>query len=980
MKQLLIAISLVALAAPRGYAEGSDQVGATQALRSGATLYVNIFAPGTESIGWEGVGQVEVSDPSGNLLTTLSSGDTIQTTSLDSGAYKVRVLQGQVSGVRWDVKVLDQTDSLGRLHSYDWPFNAGAFSPDKSTYTSFYALVPSGGDNTGVIELKVDGLAGYVYNINANASGVDGPDAGRSTAMYGHTVTPSYPIYLNIPTQATLTTSTPEVYNLDYVGGVSEDVNGDPMVPCAEVAPGQSYGVFQFNTNVSGTYHLQCDLDGDGTFELTSGDDYLAIGTAVAGLNSVWWDGQHNGEPVAPGSYDCRVRLNVGEFHYVGADIETSYQGMRMYSVGPNEVRTPLTMYWNDSAIQGDAIAMPNGEQGLVSPGDAGMFSGDYGDAATANVNARSWGNFNSGGKGNRNYLDTYVWLESSISTPLSLTAVDPTLDADGDGLSDFEERCYYGTDPADPDTDGDGTPDGDQYSEGTSSGGVGGLESNGRMSSQLARRAILRSRYSPAIMMAMAQSPLADMIGLVSLDGLAEVETSPADLVGLTNAADVFARDFIADDGIAVGTIFVTRTDGEVYEHSKALCDRAGGAALLNVASVGRVGMLTATYQQRANRTLEHASTFKLYQQTDGTWRLNNHWLRHDYPQPEVGQSVLNVQVWARESALLEHLVDHVARQFGTKTSVDDNSVLDETTVDTWVAATPMRVAPERPVAIVTDGATLGEVATLNVTRLMGGPNQPLSVRITALTETGETRVSERLSIDASAPVELAVGMVKDMTIDLYAGETRVDQVWLSDGAWAPFDDALFGGTSVVENFGAPCEPAALIGGEGRLPLSGCATTTAVKVDRYVGLARHLPQGLPLGEHKSVELTYSSLSAVEVCFEDPLTMARACDRLAPVGDGTPRTVLLSLAHAKEAMERARLVTVTQSELGTLTVHRLVFTAQEPVVVATQHPTVTVASPVMGSGCASSPAIPTLPAILGAWLLLYLNRRRSALV
>ena len=50
--------------------------------------------------------------------------------------------------------------------------------------------------------------------------------------------------------------------------------------------------------------------------------------------------------------------------------------------------------------------------------------------------------------------------LPCAQKDPLAPRFVDP--DADGDGLSDFQETHKYGTDPARADSDGDGTPDGD--------------------------------------------------------------------------------------------------------------------------------------------------------------------------------------------------------------------------------------------------------------------------------------------------------------------------------------------------------------------------------------------------------------------------------------------------------------------------------------------------------------------------------------
>ena len=59
-------------------------------------------------------------------------------------------------------------------------------------------------------------------------------------------------------------------------------------------------------------------------------------------------------------------------------------------------------------------------------------------------------------------------YLENNLSTTASnSTTVDETqlnsLDSDGDTLTDYEETKYYGTDPFNQDTDGDGLGDGNE-------------------------------------------------------------------------------------------------------------------------------------------------------------------------------------------------------------------------------------------------------------------------------------------------------------------------------------------------------------------------------------------------------------------------------------------------------------------------------------------------------------------------------------
>ncbi|MCF7860138.1 thrombospondin type 3 repeat-containing protein [Patescibacteria group bacterium] len=50
-------------------------------------------------------------------------------------------------------------------------------------------------------------------------------------------------------------------------------------------------------------------------------------------------------------------------------------------------------------------------------------------------------------------------------------------IDSDFDGLSDYEEVRVYGTNPLNPDTDGDGYTDGDEVKNGYNPNGEGILQ-----------------------------------------------------------------------------------------------------------------------------------------------------------------------------------------------------------------------------------------------------------------------------------------------------------------------------------------------------------------------------------------------------------------------------------------------------------------------------------------------------------------------
>ncbi|MBL4636927.1 MAG: hypothetical protein JKY56_23950, partial [Kofleriaceae bacterium] len=568
--------------------------------------------------------------------------------------------------------------------------------------------------------------------------------------------------------------------------------------------------------------------------------------------------------------------------------------------------------------------------------------SGDYSSAAVANTNARSWGNFTSSGKGNQNYLDTYTWLDSAESALITFQAVDVAIDSDGDGLGDFEESCYYGTDPANPDTDGDGVNDGEQYGSGSSSGTVGGLESNGRLSEQLAKRAIARTRYTPDNRWYEKSSQLsaaAENTSLRRFERILQsipmpeyqvVQSTPGDLVQLTNATDVFATDYLDQNGNIVGSVLVVETKGETYEHSKALCDRAGGATLVSAGAVGNHSLVSANFRHAEKQTLDQALEFKLYEEDDSRMSLESRWLRQHYSLPNQNQSVLNVQVWGRSHGLAQTVANAAVKALQDADALHQpvNQVLDESTVDTWVA--PTELISGAPTIVITEAELLGSNLDVVVERFSGQGSLPVRLLVHRLAPNGTMLEPQVIAVDTVAGptrMRLDVGLVRDITIDVLDGDSVVDQLWLADGAWAPFDDSLWGGGTIVDEFNTTCSSHSvndlMRDRSTTLELSGCAEVDSSSVDRFVGVARHVSRGVDLESFNSILFWYRSDERVEACAEDTELGLRYCSELEASPQG--QFADLTLLELKWNDGRVHLVTFTREQAGVLEVSGLAF-------------------------------------------------------
>lgn len=309
----------------------------------------------------------------------------------------------------------------GRLHSKRWGFDAGAYVQAAGTNAQFYVNAPGAVPGSSYIwQMDLQGLAGYVYDVVANDTGLDPPYSRSSRSRWitpEPKNTPLYDIYLT-PPPATDPAVRPQVA-FTGTGG-----NGITMVG--------SGGRFRFRSNLNGSYQIVIDANRDGVFDGATGSaDAILAGRAVPGANDAVWDGRTAGQVVVPaGSYAAKLFLRVGEFHFVAYDDENNYPGLSIRRIGADTlVGSPTLLYWDDRQVP-----VPDGSR--RAGGGAPSLLNTLPAGVMSDVQRHAWGNtwvYNS--FGNEAYVDTWV-IGDEDTRAITLEVQAPQADLDGDGIA----------------------------------------------------------------------------------------------------------------------------------------------------------------------------------------------------------------------------------------------------------------------------------------------------------------------------------------------------------------------------------------------------------------------------------------------------------------------------------------------------------------------------------------------------------------
>ena len=313
------------------------------------------------------------------------------------------------------------------------------------------------------------------------------------------------------------------------------------------------------------------------------------------------------------------------------------------------------------------------------------------------------------------------------------------------------------------------------------SSGNEGGLESNGSLASLIAKRNFKRKKEGNPLKHIENQQEFiksnlekkqfgTSLMDYLPESGMYRTETasvsSPDDLIGLTNADEVFSVDYYLNS-TRVSAVLATSTTDKIYDHSKVICDRLNSASLEDVRTVlVRGHQIISSKIKQAEGQVEYTLSFSIKLGSVAN-ELFSFWNIDQYP---VGD-YQNFQIWGSSFSQVFSIA---------------NYILDKHTEKNGLISTVVKnVIPN---VFVKSGEYLNGFINLNII------NKTNETSIDFSGSFAETEVSDRTFINNSYALSgqyndtlsIETGIIFDIGFSLQKNSSaQKDALYLADGPW---------------------------------------------------------------------------------------------------------------------------------------------------------------------------------------------------
>ena len=266
-----------------------------------------------------------------------------------------------------------------------------------------------------------------------------------------------------------------------------------------------------------------------------------------------------------------------------------------------------------------------------------------------------------------------------------------------------------------------------------------------------------------------------------ITLSGYKAYKVSPTDLVNLTNAQEVIAIDYTRNNAPSA-VAFATRTKGEVYNHTKQICDRLRGAEIIELknTTIGGINFIRYMLRQE-NGNIEYAVGFSAGTTTGrNTVYVQSNWMTKDFVSDET---MYNFQLWAANPGLLENMVEDVLTKLRKDQPITQNAT--NAALPKVYVRNGKRVAGKLVLNIVNN--TNASAGYWDITEKKNEVAAPVN-----------TRINFTLVPNQSNTITIPVNDAYEAGIKLMVNGVEEDLLYMADGPWG----LLYGNNTTIRNY----------------------------------------------------------------------------------------------------------------------------------------------------------------------------------
>ncbi len=262
----------------------------------------------------------------------------------------------------------------------------------------------------------------------------------------------------------------------------------------------------------------------------------------------------------------------------------------------------------------------------------------------------------------------------------------------------------------------------------------------------------------------------LADIIPQSTINTNKSYVSTPTDLIAFTNAIDILSVDY-ASNNDCKAVVLGTQTIGDVYGHTKPICDRLKDAKLLEVKTVNIAGidMIASKLQQR-DGLVEYCINFSIGLNKNATQlALQSNWLTDNYAQQDT---MFNFQVWSVSYSMSKTLVEQMLTKLSTYKIVaaHSNNVAD---------------MPKAFMQSIRRDKNVLEITVNNPTSNTTGTFEVLE-KANENSNTNKKIIPFTIAANATTVVKINVSDVYENNVYMHLSNNNADMAYMTDGGWS--------------------------------------------------------------------------------------------------------------------------------------------------------------------------------------------------